>query len=169
MTKDAARRNGASRLRSALVVDDATELRALYGGLLEQRSGLDVVATADDGRSAIEAAHEHPPDLVLLDLSMPELDGLDALPRIAAASPDSVIVVLSGFLADEFRDEALSRGATGYVEKTGEPERFLPRLQRALRGEGRLPGFDDVRHTPAVEEDPPQAPEPARTREEGIA
>lgn len=142
MTRDTTRRDRPWRFGTVLIADDVPGLRALYRGLLEQCSGLEVVDAVGDGRSAIEAAHEHQPDLVLLDLSMPEMDGLEALPRIKDVSPGSEVVVLSGFLEDRLGDEARARGAVGYLEKTGEPDRFLPRLAEALEDEGRIRGAD---------------------------
>ena len=84
---------------------------------LEAESGLEVVGEAGDGRTGLEVIARLQPDVVLLDLSMPGIDGLEAIPEIRARSPDSAIVVFSGFSASRMREPALDLGATSYVEK----------------------------------------------------
>lgn len=107
------------------------ELRSLYGTLLEKKGPFEVVAEAGDGRSGIKAAEEHQPDLVLLDLSMPDMDGLEALPEIKDVSPEADVVVLSGFLDDRVGREARELGAADYLEKGMDADEMLERVSQA--------------------------------------
>ncbi|ABL83856.1 MULTISPECIES: hybrid sensor histidine kinase/response regulator [unclassified Nocardioides] len=109
--------------RRVVIVDDTPDLRALLRIALE-RAGYVVVGEAGDGRAGIEVVREQRPDLVMLDLSMPVLDGLEALPPIRRLIPDGTIVVLSGFGPTTMSERALARGADGYVQK-GAPLRSI--------------------------------------------
>ncbi len=102
---------------SVYLVDDIPELRELIRYGLEDAPGFEVVGEAGDGRSAIEGIAETQPAAVLLDLSMPDMDGFQAIPEIRERHPDVAIIVLSGFSADRMSGPALERGADGYVEK----------------------------------------------------
>lgn len=104
-------------VRRVLIVDDVADLRMLLRMTLSRDEGFDVVAEAGDGLEAIEQARRYQPDLVLLDLSMPLLDGLEALPRILAVSPNARVVVLSGFDESRMREPSLAAGAVAYLEK----------------------------------------------------
>jgi DNA-binding NarL/FixJ family response regulator len=90
-----------------------------------------VVGEADNGHDAVRGAAELRPDVVLLDLSMPGLDGLEAIPLIAQSSPATGIVVFSGFAADRMRQAAIARGADRYIEK-GEPLVALAAIVREV-------------------------------------
>jgi DNA-binding NarL/FixJ family response regulator len=120
------------------LVDDVPELRELIRYGMEEDPGFEVVGEAGDGRAALEGIAETRPAAVLLDLSMPDMDGLEAIPEIRKDDPDVVIIVLSGFSADRLGPPALERGADGYVEK-GTPIRELREVTRmavaARRGE----------------------------------
>jgi DNA-binding NarL/FixJ family response regulator len=98
------------------IVDDTEDLRFLLRHALE-RSGMEVVAEAGDGEQGIVVVRESKPDVVLLDLAMPVLDGRAALPGIRSAAPEARIIVLSGFDADLLSEELLELGADGYIEK----------------------------------------------------
>ena len=89
-----------------------------------------MVGEAGDGRTALQGIAETRPAAVLLDLSMPDMDGLEAIPEIRKDDPDVAIIVLSGFSADRMSDPALARGADGYVEK-GTPIQELREVTRA--------------------------------------
>ena len=100
----------------AVVIDDTEDLRALLKIALT-RKGIDVVGEAPDGRSGIELVRHTPCDLVMLDLAMPVMDGLEALPAIRHLCPSAWIVVLSGFGAEQMSGRALRAGADGYIQK----------------------------------------------------
>jgi DNA-binding NarL/FixJ family response regulator len=109
--------------------DDVPELRALLRYGLEEDAELRVVGEAGTAQAGIAAVAELLPDVVLLDLSMPGMDGLEAIPRLREVSPGSSIVVFSGFAADRMREPALELGADRYLEK-GEP---LDRVRAIVR------------------------------------
>jgi DNA-binding NarL/FixJ family response regulator len=102
---------------SVFLVDDVPELRELIRYGLEGDDDLVVVGEAGDGAAAIKGVAETDPAAVLLDLSMPGMDGLEAIPEIRRGRPDIAIVILSGFSASRMERKARERGADGYVEK----------------------------------------------------
>ena len=102
---------------SVFLVDDVPQLRELVRLGMEEDEGFEVVGEAADGRTALEGIAETRPEAVLLDLSMPDMDGLEAIPLIREGDPDVAIVVLSGFSADRMGGHVLDRGADSYVEK----------------------------------------------------
>lgn len=104
------------RIRVVLV-DDVPELRLLVRLTLEEDPQIEVVGEGADGREGVEVVHATNPDLVLLDLSMPDMDGLEAIPLIRAASPTARVVVLSGHEAGRVSLRALDQGASRYVNK----------------------------------------------------
>jgi DNA-binding NarL/FixJ family response regulator len=114
---------------SVYLVDDVPELRELIRFGMEEDPGFEVVGEAGDGRTAIDGIAETQPKAVLLDLSMPDMNGLEAIPQIRQSDPDVAIVVLSGFSADRMGGHAIERGADGYVEK-GTP---IQELREATR------------------------------------
>jgi DNA-binding NarL/FixJ family response regulator len=122
-----------------LLVDDHPLTRSALAGLLTQH-GFDVVGEASDGEEAIEAAVRLAPDLILLDLSMPGLDGLSALPRLRAAAPDCEVVVLTASGTEENLLGAIRGGAAGYLLKSEPPERIVDFLRGVARGEAALSG-----------------------------
>ena len=102
---------------SVYLVDDVPELRELIRLGMEDDPGFKVVGEAGDGRTALEGIAATRPAAVLLDLSMPDMDGLEAIPEIRSGDPDVAIIVLSGFSADRMAVPAIERGADGYIEK----------------------------------------------------
>lgn len=122
-------------LPRVVLVDDTADLRQLLRIALG-RVGFDVVGEAGDGAAGIEVAREQEPDLVVLDLSMPVMDGLEALPHIRAACPRAAIVVLSGFGANQMTERALARGADGYIQKGAPLSEVVDRLGEALARRG---------------------------------
>jgi PAS domain S-box-containing protein len=127
-------------VRRVVVADDSADIRELVRLLLELGDNFAVVAEAADGHEAVAAAGEHQPDLVLLDHSMPNLDGLTALPMIRGAAPESVVVMLSGFSADRLAETALQRGATAYITKADLAGSLVPELERIFGDEARRTG-----------------------------
>jgi len=115
-----------------LVVDDAANLRELLTLLLEVEDDFEVVGTAADGRQAIDAAQILKPDVVLLDLAMPVMDGLQSLPELRAHLPNARIVIFSGFEHEALAEEALLAGADAYIEKGTSVTQLVTQL-RELR------------------------------------
>ena len=122
-----------------LLVDDHPLTRSALAGLLQQH-GFDVVGEAADGEQAIERAARLRPDLILLDLSMPGLDGLSALPRLREAAPDCEVVVLTASGTEENLLGAIRGGAAGYLLKSEPPARIVDFLRGAANGEAALSG-----------------------------
>jgi DNA-binding NarL/FixJ family response regulator len=122
-----------------LLVDDHPLTRSALSGLLTQH-GFDVAGEASDGTEAIEAAGRLQPDLILLDLSMPGMDGLTALPRLREAAPDCEVVVLTASGTEENLLGAIRGGAAGYLLKSEPPERIVDFLHGIANGEAALSG-----------------------------
>jgi DNA-binding NarL/FixJ family response regulator len=122
-----------------LLVDDHPLTRSALAGLLTQH-GFEVVGEASDGEEAIEAAARLEPDLILLDLSMPGLDGLGALPRLREAAPACEVVVLTASGTEENLLGAIRGGAAGYLLKSEPPERIVEFLRGVAQGEAALSG-----------------------------
>ena len=122
-----------------LVVDDHPLTRDALASLLAQ-GDFEVVGEAADGSEAIVLAESLQPDLVLLDLSMPGLDGLAVLPRLRAACPRCEVVVLTASGTEENLLAAIRAGAAGYLLKSEPPERIVSFLHGVARGEAALSG-----------------------------
>src|SRR5438270_2984289 len=122
-----------------LIVDDHPLTREALASLLGAH-GLDVIGCASDGAEAIAEAGRLQPDLVLLDLSMPGLDGLEALPRLREAAPECEVVVLTADGTEENLLAAIRGGAAGYLLKSEAPERIVEFLEGVSRGEAALSG-----------------------------
>jgi DNA-binding NarL/FixJ family response regulator len=120
-----------------LLADDHTLFRNSLRSLLEAR-GVEVVGEASDGRQAIDLAGRLRPDLVLMDLSMPVLNGIEATRQLAAQMPELKVVILTASMEDEDLFEALRAGAHGYLLKNLEADSFFDLLDRALAGEPAL-------------------------------
>ncbi len=120
-----------------LIADDHALFRdGLRSLLLAQ--GHEVVAEASNGREAVELAHRTQPDLVLMDVSMPELDGISATRQLTAELPDVKVVVLTASEDENSLFESLKAGAGGYLLKNLEADDFFALLERASRGEPAL-------------------------------
>lgn len=117
-----------------LVVDDQALVRAGVT-LLLRTAGEDVVGEAADGHEAVRLAARLHPDVILMDLRMPRLDGIEATRRILAALPSTHVVMLTTFDDDAEVYGALQAGAVGYLLKDGEPEAMVDAVRRAARGE----------------------------------
>ena len=122
-----------------LIVDDHPLTRDALAALLAQQ-GFDVVGEAEDGAEAIEAADRLKPDLILLDLTMPGMDGLTALPQLRERAPTSEVVVLTASDAEENLLAAIRAGASGYLLKTEPPEQIAAFLRGVARGDAALSG-----------------------------
>jgi DNA-binding NarL/FixJ family response regulator len=122
-----------------LLVDDHPLTRAALAALLRQ-NGFEIVGEAADGAAAIDAADRLSPDLVLLDLSMPGIDGLTALPRLREAAPACEVVVLTASGTEENLLAAIRAGAAGYLLKSEPPARIVEFLRGVANGEAALSG-----------------------------
>jgi DNA-binding NarL/FixJ family response regulator len=121
-----------------LVADDQSMVRAGFRMLLSGEDDIEVVAEASNGLEAVEKAARFRPTVVLMDIRMPELDGLEATRRILAADPDARVLVLTTFDLDEYVYEALRAGASGFVLKDEPPEQLLAAIRIVARGDALL-------------------------------
>src|SRR5438105_4753871 len=143
-----------------VVADDTPSIRLLMRHILEGSGAFQVVADAADGQEAVDLAAALQPDLVLLDLIMPKLDGLEAIPRIRSSSPGSRIVVLSGVTAQGLAPPASAGGPDGYVEKRQRPEEILRIALDVCRS---------VPSRPAAVAEPAAGPPPVPDRDEPVS
>ncbi|MFB9235464.1 response regulator [Plantactinospora siamensis] len=118
-----------------LVVDDQALVRAGVSLLLRTAGGFEVVGEAGDGHEAVRLAERLRPDVILMDLRMPRVDGIEATRRILDAQPAARVLVLTTFADDASVYGALGAGALGYLVKDGEPEELVDAVGRAARGE----------------------------------
>jgi len=121
-----------------LLADDHDVVRRGLTALLDGASGFAVVGAASDGEEAVALAAAQEPDVVLMDLSMPGVDGIEATRRLTAARPDARVVVLTSFSDRERILDALDAGAVGYLLKDAEPDELLRGIEAAARGESPL-------------------------------
>lgn len=102
---------------AVFLCDDVAAMRLVVRTVLELEDGISVVGEAGDGRTALEEIGRLRPDVLLLDLSMPELDGLEVLEQVGGVSPGTRVIVFSGYPRAQVAEAALERGARRYVEK----------------------------------------------------
>jgi DNA-binding NarL/FixJ family response regulator len=121
-----------------LIVDDHDLIRESTQLMLEGEPDLEVVGEAVNGRHALELCHRLRPDLVLMDVRMPEMDGLTATREIKKEMPAISVLVVSAYESEDYRREAASAGATDYILKDAERRQLLEAVRAALgqRGKG---------------------------------
>lgn len=122
------------RRTTVLLADDFAPWRSMVCSQLKTNSDFKVIAEASNGCEAIEKAGQLHPDVVLLDVGMPLLNGLEAAPRIRQVSPGSKIVFLTQLQDDDIRTAAFAMGADGYVLKSNMAGRLISAIQAALDG-----------------------------------
>jgi DNA-binding NarL/FixJ family response regulator len=123
----------------ALIADDQQAVRAGFAALLETQSDLTVVATAANGQEAVEQSQEHRPDIVLMDIRMPVLDGIAATRQICAVGENAPrVLVLTTFDLDEYVYDALQAGASGFLLKDAPPESLFEAVRVVAAGEALL-------------------------------
>ncbi len=116
------------------MADDELMIRAGVRAILAADPEVDVVAEAGDGREAVEQARRHRPDVALLDIRMPRMDGLTATAELRAAVPDTAVLVLTTFGEDEYIAKALGGGASGFLLKSGDPRELLAGIHAVAGG-----------------------------------
>jgi len=133
---------GGARPVTVVIADDQTLVRRGFR-LILKAAGIDVVAEAADGEQAVAAAGEHQPDVVLMDIRMPKVDGIEATRRIITACPPPVdgrprIIILTTFDLDEYVYAALTAGASGFLLKDVTPEHLVAAIQLVRTGDALL-------------------------------
>lgn len=119
---------------TVLICDDAPAMRSLLGVVISLREGMAVIGVAADGNEAVAQAELLQPDVILLDLAMPHLTGLEALPEINRVAPSAKVVVLSGFAASILEEDVLGNGLAEYLQKGCEPDEILGAIEAAAAG-----------------------------------
>ena len=138
---------GSGRRPTIVIVDDAAEVRTLVHTRLRVSGRLEVVAEGATGVEAVEAVRRHRPDLLLLDVSMPEMDGLAALPQVLEASPGTRVAMYSGFSENGLAQRAIELGAAVFLEKSTPLEDLVDQLVAVLDAEPEIPAPGDEDHT----------------------
>jgi DNA-binding NarL/FixJ family response regulator len=118
-----------------LLVDDHLLVRAGIRSLVESIEAMSVVAEATDGREAVALAKAHKPDLVIMDITMKELNGIEAMVQILSQSPSARVLILSMHSTEEFVRRAMKAGAHGYIVKDSAPLELRMAIEAVMRGE----------------------------------
>ncbi|MGP9503697.1 response regulator transcription factor [Specibacter sp. AOP5-B1-6] len=118
-----------------VIVDDEKFVRGALRTYLSQATDVAVVAEGENGEEAVRLAHEHQPDVMLIDIQMPVMDGIAAIRRIVAELPEIRILVVTGHISDIYLKAALIAGASGYVVKDAEPDRIVAAVREVHAGD----------------------------------
>jgi two-component system, NarL family, response regulator LiaR len=127
-----------SQALRVLIVDDHTIVRKGIRALLTEIAGIEVVGEAADGQEAVAQANRLHPDVILMDLAMPKMDGIEATRQIKASQPESRILVMTSFATDDKVFPAIKAGALGYLLKESAPEDLVQAIHQIHRGEPSL-------------------------------
>ncbi|MGW4027815.1 response regulator [Streptomyces sp. NPDC004838] len=130
-TADDHRSDGVVRV---LLADDEAMIRVGVRAVLASEPGIEIVAEAGDGRQAVELALKHRPDVVLLDIRMPRLDGLRAAEELRRVLPSAALVVLTTFSEDDYIARALDTGVSGFLLKSGDPRELIAGVRAVAEG-----------------------------------
>ena len=117
-----------------LLADDEAMVRAGVRAILDTDDAIEVVAEAADGVAAVEAVRRHRPDVAVLDIRMPRMDGLTAGAEIRQAVPETAVVILTTFSEDAYIARALGDGASGFLLKSGDPRELIAGLKAVADG-----------------------------------
>jgi NarL family two-component system response regulator LiaR len=159
---EAARSHGALRV---LLVDDHAIVRDGIRSLLATEPGIEVAGEADNGRDAVSQAERLQPDVILMDLVMPEMDGIEAIGRIVAHWPEARILVLTSFAAYDKVFPAIKAGAMGYLLKDSDSEELVRAIREVHRGEPSLhPKIARMLLQEVAQEQPPPEDQPPPPR-----
>ncbi|MFC5911453.1 response regulator [Streptacidiphilus monticola] len=118
-----------------LLVDDQPLLRVAFSMVLDSQPDLEVAGEADDGAAAVRLARELQPDVVLMDVRMPGMDGIEATREIVASCPETKVLILTTFDLDEYAFSGLRAGASGFMLKNAQPEELLAAIRVVAAGE----------------------------------
>jgi DNA-binding NarL/FixJ family response regulator len=121
-----------------ILADDQALLRAGFRKLLEPEPDIEIVGEASDGAEAVELARRLRADVVLMDIRMPRVDGIEATRRLAEAAPGARVLVLTTYDLDEFVYDALRAGASGFLLKDSEPDTLIEGIRVVCRGDALL-------------------------------
>ena len=138
MERESERGMQTNLLRRILIADDHELVRDGFKRLLSYEEGLEVVGEASNGREAVELCRRLEPDLVLMDVRMPEMDGLEATRTIKAQQPQVSVLVISTYENPDYLLEAIKAGAAGYILKDASNRQLRNAIWRALEGESTL-------------------------------
>ncbi len=127
-----------TKIIRVLVVDDHVVVRQGIRALLATETDIEVVGEAENGQEAVAEAESLQPDVILMDLVMPEMDGIEAIGRITARQPEAQILVLTSFAADDKVFPAIKAGALGYLLKDSSPEELVGAIHQVHQGESSL-------------------------------
>ena len=120
------------QMRKVLIVDDDIRFRRFVKELFSSEEDLQIIGEAADGQEAILVAKELEPDLVLMDITMPRMNGLDATRRLKKIMPELMVIILTIHDLDQYREAALASGASAYVLKKTMMEELIPEIRMAL-------------------------------------
>lgn len=150
-----------------LIVDDQSIVRKGIRALLAQSEGIEVLGEASDGQEAVSQAEALEPDVILMDLVMPNVDGIEAIAAITARQQEARILVLTSFAGDDKVFPAIKAGALGYLLKDSEPEELIAAIRQTHRGEVSLHRTiaGKMLHEIREPEGGPLSPEPLTKRE----
>ena len=142
------------RIRVVLV-DDEAMVRVGLRMVLSGEADIEVVGEADDGGAAVAVVEDSRPDVVLMDVRMPRVDGIEGARRVLAAAPDVKVVVLTTFDEDEYVESALRAGVSGFLLKVAPPERLVDAVRTVAAGGGLLDPAVTVRVIETFASTPP--------------
>uniref|UniRef100_Q46SR4 Two component transcriptional regulator, LuxR family n=1 Tax=Cupriavidus pinatubonensis (strain JMP 134 / LMG 1197) TaxID=264198 RepID=Q46SR4_CUPPJ len=137
--------DGVFAVATILIVDDHPAVRVVLKTHLSQVLGVTHVLEADNGQAAVEIVRQYAPDVVILDLDIPRINGLDVIPRLKAIQPGVRILVISGQDQNTFAPRARQAGANGYVSKTQELPEIVRCVESVLAGYSVMPDVDGGR------------------------
>jgi len=120
---------------TVMLVDDHSIVRAGLRRIIEETEDIEVITEASNGREAIRLAHQHPPDIAIIDISMPDLDGLEVTGRLLTDYPRLPILILTMYEEAQYAIKAIEVGAKGYITKKSAPEQLVAAIRKVFDGQ----------------------------------